>query len=85
VQLLGGPFQLDSLASFNAKFRPEWVPRYIALPTWTALPDVAYAIFHVEGVDRMAANALSRWLRRRVAPAIPTPRPLAGLARSTGR
>jgi len=85
VQLLGGAFQLDSLASFNAKFRPEWVPRYVALPTWTALPDVAYAVLHVEGVDRMIANALTRWLRRRVAPAFPAPRPLAGLARSTGR
>lgn len=63
LKLVGRAVQLGSLEAFNAKFRPSWAPRYLACPTWFALPDVLYAILVVEGVDRMAINALARGLR----------------------
>jgi lysyl-tRNA synthetase class 2 len=56
--------QLGSLEAFNAKFRPTWVPRYLVVPSWYYLPDVAYAILALEGVDRMLTNALVRRWRR---------------------
>nr|MBF6590115.1 DUF2156 domain-containing protein [Ktedonobacterales bacterium] len=55
--LLGSAFQLHSLEAFNNKFKPLWVPRYLAFPSWYALPDVIYATLVVEGVDRMVVNA----------------------------
>jgi lysyl-tRNA synthetase class 2 len=61
---LGKVLQLGSLEAFNAKFRPTWVPRYLVVPSWYYLPDVAYAILALEGVDRMLTNALVRRLRR---------------------
>lgn len=64
LRLAGKAVQLGSLEAFNAKFRPSWSPRYVACPSWLSLPDVVYAILVVEGVDRMAANALARGLRR---------------------
>jgi lysylphosphatidylglycerol synthetase-like protein (DUF2156 family) len=57
--------QLGSLEAFNSKFKPVWEPRYLALPSWYYLPDVAYAILVLEGVDRMLANALVRRFRTR--------------------
>ena len=56
--------QLRSLEAFNAKFRPTWVPRYLVVPSWYYLPDVAYAILALEGIDRMLTNALVRRFRR---------------------
>lgn len=63
LRLAGRAVQLGSLEAFNAKFRPRWEPRYMAFPSWLALPDVAYAIIAVEGVDRMMVNAAARGLR----------------------
>jgi len=63
LRLFGTTFQLGSLEAFNAKFRPQWVPRYLAFPSWGTLPDVAYAILTLEGVDRMVLNACARSLR----------------------
>lgn len=63
LKLFGRAFQLGSLEAFNAKFRPNWAPRYAVFPSWLALPDVAYAIMQVEGVDRMAINACARAIR----------------------
>jgi lysylphosphatidylglycerol synthetase-like protein (DUF2156 family) len=56
--------QLGSLEAFNSKFKPSWEPRYLVLPSWYYLPDVAYAILALEGVDQMLANALIRRFRR---------------------
>jgi lysylphosphatidylglycerol synthetase-like protein (DUF2156 family) len=56
--------QLGSLEAFNSKFKPAWVPRYLVLPSWYYLPDVAYAILALEGVDQMLVNALIRRFRR---------------------
>jgi lysyl-tRNA synthetase class 2 len=63
MSTLDRAIQLRSLEAFNAKFRPTWVPRYLVVPSWYHLPDVAYAILALEGVDRMLTNALVRRLR----------------------
>lgn len=74
LKLAGQAVQLGSLEAFNAKFRPRWEPRYLAYPSWLALPDVAYAIIAVEGVDRMLVNAATRSLRH-LHPGQPHPEP----------
>lgn len=62
--LVGAAFQLGSLEAFNNKFRPRWVPRYLAFPSWRTLPDVIYAMLILEGMNRMARNALVRAAQR---------------------
>ncbi|HKV84227.1 MAG TPA: phosphatidylglycerol lysyltransferase domain-containing protein, partial [Ktedonobacterales bacterium] len=69
LKLVGRVFQLGTLEAFNAKFRPDWVPRYTAFPSLFSFPDVAYAILKVEGVDKMVVNAAKRSVRRRLHPA----------------
>lgn len=71
LKLCGSAFQLGSLETFNNKFRPTWVPRYAAYPSWYYLPDVTYAILATEGVDHMIANAAVRALRQALAPIAP--------------
>jgi lysylphosphatidylglycerol synthetase-like protein (DUF2156 family) len=64
LSTLDKAIQMRSLEAFNTKFRPAWVPRYLAVPSWYYLPDVTYAILALEGVDRMLTNALVRRIRR---------------------
>ena len=63
MQRVGRVFQLGTLEAFNAKFRPDWAPRYTAFPSLYSFPDVAYAILKVEGVDKMVVNAAKRGMR----------------------
>ncbi len=42
-------WQIESLYRFNAKFRPEWVPRYLAFPAARELPRIALAAMEAEG------------------------------------
>ncbi|MCW2600683.1 MAG: putative rane protein found fused to lysyl-tRNA synthetase like protein [Frankiales bacterium] len=41
-------FQIESLYRFNAKFRPEWEPRYVCYPQARDLPRVALAALEAE-------------------------------------
>jgi len=41
-------FQIESLYRFNAKFRPEWEPRFICYPTARDLPRIAIAALEAE-------------------------------------
>jgi lysyl-tRNA synthetase class 2 len=41
-------FQIESLYRFNAKFQPEWVPRYIVYPAARDLPRIAVAALEAE-------------------------------------
>jgi lysyl-tRNA synthetase class 2 len=41
-------FQIESLYRFNAKFRPEWEPRYVCYATARDLPRVAIAALEAE-------------------------------------
>ena len=41
-------FQLESLYRFNAKFNPEWVPRYMCYRRASVLPRISYASLEAE-------------------------------------
>lgn len=75
MKVVGKAIQLGSLESFNAKFKPRWVPRYLVFPSWYHLPDIAYAILVLEGVDRMLINACVRVFRKLPKNAGVTPEP----------
>jgi lysyl-tRNA synthetase class 2 len=51
VQRLEGRFgiQLDSLRRFNAKFQPDWVPRYLVYRSRADLPAIGLAALSSEG------------------------------------
>ena len=53
-------FQIDSLYRFNAKFQPEWEPRYVCYPSSRDLPRVAFAALEAE-----AFLAWPTWPRRK--------------------
>ncbi|MFL6143525.1 MAG: phosphatidylglycerol lysyltransferase domain-containing protein [Labedaea sp.] len=42
-------WQIDSLYRFNAKFHPQWTPRYLAYPTARDLPRITLAALEAEG------------------------------------
>ena len=57
-------WQIDSLYRFNAKFNPEWRPRYLSYPSAGDLPRVAIAALEAERfivrprfVDRVLGRA----------------------------
>ena len=56
-------WQLESLYRFNAKFGPEWAPRFVAFPSARALPRVLVAALEAEGFGGRPP-ALLRLLRR---------------------
>jgi lysyl-tRNA synthetase class 2 len=41
-------WQIESLYRFNAKFAPEWVPRFVCFPAHRDLPRVAVAALEAE-------------------------------------
>jgi lysyl-tRNA synthetase class 2 len=41
-------FQIESLYRFNAKFRPDWEPRYICYPAARDIPRIAIAALEAE-------------------------------------
>jgi lysyl-tRNA synthetase class 2 len=41
-------FQIESLYRFNAKFHPEWQPRFLVYPSARDLPRVALAALEAE-------------------------------------
>ncbi|WNI16071.1 phosphatidylglycerol lysyltransferase domain-containing protein [Actinacidiphila sp. ITFR-21] len=58
-------FQIESLYKFNAKFRPEWVPRFLVFPNSRDLPRIGFAIMQAEGFVTLALPlpaALQRFL-----------------------
>jgi len=56
-------WQIDSLYRFNDKFRPDWVPRYMAFPTVRDLPRIMVAALEAEGFGGRPPAVL-RLLRR---------------------
>lgn len=56
-------WQIDSLYRFNDKFRPEWVPRYVAYPAVRDLPRIMAAALEAEGFGGRPPAVL-RLLRR---------------------
>lgn len=51
--------QIETLYRFNAKFQPDWVPRFLVFPGVRELPRVGVAVFEAEGL-----GGRSRWLMR---------------------
>jgi lysyl-tRNA synthetase class 2 len=51
--------QIETLYRFNAKFQPDWVPRFLVYPGVRELPRVGVAVFEAEGL-----GGRSRWLMR---------------------
>jgi len=41
-------WQIDSLYRFNAKFQPEWRPRFICFPSMRDMPRIALAVLEAE-------------------------------------
>jgi lysyl-tRNA synthetase class 2 len=58
---LSGPFQIESLYRFNAKFDPLWHRRYACVQSITDVPRVALAMGRAEG---QFAAPWDRWRRR---------------------
>ena len=56
-------WQIDSLYRFNAKFRPEWSPRYVMFPAVRDLPRILFVVLEAEGFGGRP-SALLRVLRR---------------------
>lgn len=56
-------WQIDSLYRFNAKFRPEWWPRYVMFPAVRDLPRILFVVLEAEGFGGRP-SALLRVLRR---------------------
>ncbi|MFC4033554.1 phosphatidylglycerol lysyltransferase domain-containing protein [Streptomyces polygonati] len=58
-------FQIESLYKFNAKFQPEWVPRFLIFPNSRDLPRIGFAIMQAEGFVTLSLplpEALQRFL-----------------------
>lgn len=49
---LGRRFRLARLARFDAKFFPEWRPRFLVFGSWTGLPGAALRVLQAEGYLR---------------------------------
>jgi lysyl-tRNA synthetase class 2 len=56
-------WQIESLYRANAKYRPEWVPRFLCFPRATAVARVAVAALQAEAF--IVRPSLSRWWRPR--------------------
>jgi lysyl-tRNA synthetase class 2 len=58
-------FQIESLYKFNAKFQPEWVPRFLVFPNSRDLPRIGFAIMQAEGFVTLSLplpDAIQRFL-----------------------
>ena len=55
-------WQIDSLYHFNAKFAPDWYPRYVCFPSGRDLPRISVAALEAEAFLALPRPGL-RWLR----------------------
>ncbi len=53
LRLLSRRFQIESLYRFNAKFAPQWMPRYLLYPKASDLPRIALAALEAEAFVRL--------------------------------
>jgi lysyl-tRNA synthetase class 2 len=56
-------FQIESLYKFNAKFQPEWLPRFLVFRATKDLPRIGLAAMQAEGFVTLALPA---WASRRL-------------------
>jgi lysyl-tRNA synthetase, class II len=57
-------FQIESLYKFNAKFQPEWLPRFVVFRKTSELPRVGLAYMEAEGFITFALPGWARRFRR---------------------
>ncbi|MFC9537157.1 phosphatidylglycerol lysyltransferase domain-containing protein [Streptomyces sp. NPDC056975] len=71
-------FQIESLYRFNAKFRPDWEPRFVVYPTVRDLPRISWACLQAEAfvVLPHPAERLRQSLRKRPAAREEKPQPV---------
>lgn len=55
-------FQIESLYRFNAKFAPDWVPRFLVYPAAASLPRIGFAALEAEA---FIVRPRPRWPRLR--------------------
>ena len=53
-------FQIESLYKFNAKFSPEWVPRFLVYPSTRDMPRIGLAALEAEAFLVLPAVGLRR-------------------------
>jgi lysyl-tRNA synthetase class 2 len=57
-------FQIESLYKFNAKFQPEWEPRFLVYPTARDLPRIGFAAMQAEAFITVGMPRLGRRRQR---------------------
>ncbi|CAG7640207.1 phosphatidylglycerol lysyltransferase domain-containing protein [Actinacidiphila bryophytorum] len=89
-------FQIESLYKFNAKFQPDWVPRFLVFPNSRDLPRIGFAIMQAEGfvnlslplpavVQRFLPGRADRPPHRHRTGYAAAPGTAAGLSRDSGK
>ena len=56
-------FQLERLLQFNAKFNPEWLPRYLAVERYSDVPAAGIVLLTLERLVRWPRPVVRLWLR----------------------
>jgi lysyl-tRNA synthetase, class II len=56
-------FQMERLLNFNRKFRPQWVPRYLAVESRADVPATALVLLYLEKLLPLPRRAGGRWWR----------------------
>ncbi|MFJ2868666.1 phosphatidylglycerol lysyltransferase domain-containing protein [Kitasatospora sp. NPDC087314] len=64
-------FQIESLYKFNAKFQPEWEPRFLVFPNTRDLPRIGFAAMQAEAFITLGMPRFGR--RRQREGLMPTP------------
>ncbi|MGF1427839.1 phosphatidylglycerol lysyltransferase domain-containing protein [Kitasatospora sp. LaBMicrA B282] len=64
-------FQIESLYKFNAKFQPEWEPRFLVYPSTRDLPRIGFAVMQAEAFITLGMPKFGR--KRQRQGLMPTP------------
>ncbi|MFF1907804.1 phosphatidylglycerol lysyltransferase domain-containing protein [Kitasatospora sp. NPDC058218] len=62
-------FQIESLYKFNAKFQPEWEPRFLVFPNTRDLPRIGFAAMQAEAFITLGMPRFGRKPQRQGLPA----------------
>ena len=73
-------FKMESLYSFNAKFDPDWLPRYIYFEGPLSIPRIGLAYIEAEAFFRLPRTYSPGWRRSDDVPRLP---PVPGLRGSS--
>ncbi|MFE0458690.1 phosphatidylglycerol lysyltransferase domain-containing protein [Kitasatospora sp. NPDC058965] len=68
-------FQIESLYKFNAKFQPEWEPRFLVYPNTRDLPRIGFAAMQAEAFITLGMPRFGRRRQRQGLMAVPAGTP----------